>query len=140
MSESHHDAVSTAAGDAAATAAGNLPSMVRAVADAIRGDRIDEAEALLNQLGAVYPAPDDLAVFGVVIAIQRGQAREALWALESLPGDAHPELKALCLHVLGEPTWEGRARELEDDESVDPVVRRAMRQLLGRPVEDVSAA
>jgi len=140
MPDSHHDAVATAASASAAAPGNGLPAMARAVADAIRENRIDEAESLLNQLCAVYPVPGDLAIFGVVIAIQRGRTREALWALEALPGDAYPELKALCLHVLGEPTWEGRARELEDDGSADPVVRRAMRQLLGRPVEDAATA
>jgi len=136
MPDSHDDAVAPAASASATAASHDLPSMARAVADAIRENRIDEAESLLNQLCAVYPAPGDFTVFGVVIAIQRGRPREALWALEALPGDAYPELKALCLHVLDEPTWEGRAREIEDSDSADPVVRRAMRQLLDRPVED----
>ena len=114
-----------------------MVAMARGVADAIRENRIDEAETLLDELSAIYPEPEDLAVFGVVIAIQRGQAREALWALEDLYGDKHPELKALCLNVLGEPTWEGLAREVDDDAAADPTVRRAMQQLLGRRTEEL---
>jgi len=107
--------------------------LVRPMAEALGEGRLDEAEALLDQISGVYPEPDDLVVFAVLIAIQRGQCREALCHLESLPGDAHAELKALCLYLLGEPSWEGAAMTLGD--SPDLAVRLAMKSLLGRPLD-----
>jgi type III secretion protein HrpB1 len=107
--------------------------LVRPMVAALRDGRLDEAEAMLDQISVVYPTPDDLVVFAVLIAIQRGQCREALCHLEALPGDAHPELKAFCLYLLGEPCWEGMAQTLED--SPDQSVRLAMKALLGRSLE-----
>lgn len=103
------------------------------VIDAIRENRLDEAESLLKQLGAIHPNVDDFRVYHVIIAIQRGNAREALRELEETPGNKHDALKALLLKYLGEPHWEGMARELAG--SPDPSVRTAMQQLLGQPVE-----
>lgn len=100
------------------------------VADAIRQGRLDDAEALLDELHALDPATRDLLVFPVVIAIQRGRVRDALQHLYTLDEDRCPELKALCLNLLGDPLWEGEARALLDH-SPHPHVRRAMRQLLG---------
>lgn len=107
--------------------------LVRPMIEALREGRLDEAQAMLDQISAVYPAPDDLVVFAVLVAIQRGQCREALCHLEALPGDPHPELKAFCLYLLGEPCWEGMAQTLED--SPDQSVRLAMKALLGRSLE-----
>jgi len=107
--------------------------LVRPMVEAVREGRLDEAQAMLDQISAVYPTPEDLVVFAVLIAIQRGQCREALCHLESLPGDPHPELKAFCLYLLGEPCWEGMAQTLED--SPDQSVRLAMKALLGRSLE-----
>lgn len=112
-------------------------ALVRPMAEALSEGRLDEAEAMLQQIATVYPAADDLVVFAVLIAIQRGQCREVLCDLESLPGDSHPELKALCLYLLGEPSWEGAAVALEH--SSDLSVRLAMKSLLGRSIDaDVS--
>jgi hypothetical protein len=107
---------------------------VKQLVEAIRDDRIDEADELLQRLTEDYPDEGDLMVFGVVLAIQRGLAREALRSLEELPGDQHEELKVLCLRVLGEPHWEGMALELA--ETGTPTVRKAMREMLCLPAED----
>jgi len=107
--------------------------LVRPMVEALHEGRLDEAQAMLDQIAAVYPTPEDLVVFAVLIAIQRGQCREALCHLESLPGDPHPELKAFCLYLLGEPCWEGMAQTLED--SPDQSVRLAMKALLGRSLD-----
>ena len=116
---------------AAAPVPDDAVGITRAAIDALQNDRLDEAHVLIEKLHAVYPDPDTLMVFTVLLAIQRGAAREALRELEALPGVAHAELKALCLFVLEEPSWQGHAQGLEHSE--DPFVRRAMRQLLGRP-------
>lgn len=111
----------------------NPRKLVRPMVAALRDGRLDEAQAMLDQISAAYPTPEDLVVFAVLIAIQRGQCREALCHLEGLPGDPHPELKAFCLYLLGESCWEGMAQTLED--SPDPSVRLAMKALLGRSLE-----
>ncbi len=105
------------------------PRMVEALKD----DRIDEAEAIYSYLCTILPGAEDLLVFPVEFAIQRGQVAEALRFINGLPEDRCPELKALCLYLMKDPSWHGIAEELEH--SVDPYVRQAMRELLGRPAE-----
>jgi predicted Zn-dependent protease len=113
-----------------------VAAQTREVADAIRQGRLDEAEAALEALYARYPATEELLVFPIMIAIQRGMVREALQHIYTLGDDRCPELKALCLNLVGDPVWEGEARALVDN-SPHPHVRRAMQQLLGQvPYED----
>ncbi len=107
-----------------------LAALAREVADAIRQGRLDEAEARLEELHALDPATQDLLVFPTMIAIRRGRVREALQHIYTLDDDRCPELKALCLNLVGDPLWEGEARALLDH-SPHPHVRRAMQQLLG---------
>ena len=116
------------------TSAKSLVERVRLLAETIKSNELDEAEAMLQDLQADHPEPDDLVVFSVIIAVQRGRTREMLRSLEEQPEDKFPELRALCLYMLGEPTWHGVAMSLEDSD--DPYVRRSMQQMLGRPVED----
>ena len=47
------------------------------------------------------------------------------------PAGRYPELRALCLKLLNDPTWESEATALVD--APDPDIALAMRQLLGRP-------
>ena len=106
--------------------------------DAITDNRLDEAETLLEELNAMQPDTEEYLVFPVLIAIQRGFIREALQYLNTLGEDTAPELKALCLNIIGDPTWNYHARDcLESD---DPHVRKAMRQLLEMEPEDEPAA
>ena len=104
----------------------------RDLAAAIKDDRLDEAEALYEALCEVMNE-DDLVAFRVFITIKRGRVLEALQFISSLPEDRCPELKAICLHLIKDPTWHSVAESLED--STDPTVRKAMRQLLQRPAE-----
>lgn len=105
-------------------------SMSRAVVDSIRGNRLDEAELLLQQLNETFPETRKLLVFPVMIAIQRGRLKEAWQLVNGLPDGESPELKALCLRRLNDPSWYGYADANEDHP--DPYVRKAMRNLLGR--------
>lgn len=112
----------------------------REVADAIREGRLDEAEVALEALHVLDPATEELLVFPVLIAIQRGMVREALQYIYALGEDRCPELKALCLNLLGDPLWEGEARALVEN-SPHAHVRRAMQLLLGQvPQEDQAQA
>jgi hypothetical protein len=96
--------------------------------DAITENRLDEAEILLDELNALQPDTTEYLVFPVLIAIQRGFIKEALQYLNTLGENTAPELRALCLNILGDPSWNYHARDcLESD---DPSVRKAMRELL----------
>jgi type III secretion protein HrpB1 len=98
--------------------------------ETLRDGRIDEAENLYHQLCEMNPIAQEMLVFPVLIAIQRGQAMDALRYISTLPADRCPELRALCLQVLGDPTWYGEAMVLL--ESPDAGVRKAMQQLLAQ--------
>jgi hypothetical protein len=114
----------------------DVATQAREVAHAIRQGRLDDAEAALAELHALDPATEDLLVFPVMIAIQRGRVRDALRHIYTLDDDRCPELKALCLNLIGDPLWEGQARALLDT-SPHAHVRLAMQQLLGLvPHED----
>jgi type III secretion protein HrpB1 len=106
------------------------PRMVAALKD----DRLDEAEAMYDILCKLVPE-SELLTFRVFLLIQRGRATDALQLISELPDDCCPELKVICLHLLDDPTWYSLAESLED--SPDPAVRKAMRQVLQRPVEAV---
>lgn len=99
--------------------------------DAIRDDRLDEAETLLEELNTLDPDTEQYLVFPVLIAIQRGYITEALQYLNALGEDTAPELRALCLNILGDPAWHYHAQQCL--ESGDAHVRKAMRQLLQLP-------
>jgi type III secretion protein HrpB1 len=111
--------------------------MARALTECIKANRLDEAETLMQRLHELHPATRHVLAFPVMILIQRGRRHEAWHLVNSLPENDSPELKALCLRLLGDPAWASYATAHED--SSDPFVRKAMRQLLGRRVdEDVS--
>jgi len=89
----------------------------------LRFDRLMER----SRLGLDNPG---LQFLGTVLAIQRGDAREALHMLGDLDDKACPELRVLCLYSLGDPVWEGMAEALL--ESPDATVRTAMASMLDR--------
>ena len=106
-----------------------IAALATELVEVIRDDRLDEAETLLEELNARSPETQEYLIFPVLIAIQRGYIKEALQYLnEHLEEDAAPELKALCLNILGDPTWHYHAQQ--GLESEDAHVRKAMRELL----------
>jgi len=107
--------------------------MGQALMDYIKAGRLDDAETLMHRLYELYPKAREVLVFPVMIAIQRGRPNDAWQLVNGLPDDQSPELKALCLSVLGDPSWHSYALAHED--SPDPFVRKAMRELLRRPQE-----
>jgi type III secretion protein HrpB1 len=114
-------------------ASADASALARAVADHIREGRIDEAELMLARLHECCPESRDVLAFPVLIALQRGRVHDAWQLVNGLPDEQCPELKALCLRMLGDPLWYGYASAHAD--SPNPTVRRAMRQLLGREAE-----
>lgn len=106
-------------------------SMAKAVLDCIKAERFDEAQTLLDQLHFAHPDTRDIPAMQVLLALKRGRTHDAWQTVNGLPDDSYPELKALCLKILGDPSWYGYAAEHEG--SSNALVRRMMRQLLGKP-------
>jgi hypothetical protein len=104
-------------------------SLAEAVVDAIRANRLDDAQTLLDTLNTDHPHTRKLLIFPVLIAIQRGHAHDAWQLVNGLPDDECPHLKALCLRRLNDPAWHHHAEAARHHR--DPHVRRAMRNLLG---------
>jgi len=96
--------------------------------ESLRRGRLDEADTMYQRLCEQDPKARDMLAIPVLIAIQRGRLLDALRLVDQHPADHSPELRALCLRVLGDPSWHGEATALL--ESPDPVIARAMRQLL----------
>jgi type III secretion protein HrpB1 len=98
---------------------------------ALRENQLDQASCELESLRVLTgrgPEDADILVFRVLIAIQRGQAREALQYLSELGEGSHPELRVLCLHSLQDPYWEGLAQEVAD--ASESAAAQAMAQML----------
>jgi len=110
----------------------NATALAQSVVTHIRAGRLDDAEDALAQLHACCPRSRDVLAFPVMIALQRGRPHEAWQLVVGLPDEQCPELKALCLRMLGDPLWHGYA--LAHADSADPWVRTAMRQLLDREI------
>lgn len=106
------------------------------IANAIRQNRLDDADSQLQQLYEMDPSAREQLIFPAIIAIQRGNVLDVLQHINSLPEDRCPEIKAICLNLLGDPTWHAYALALED--SSDPFIRKAMRQLLERPDDTIA--
>lgn len=114
------------------------PQGAQAIIDHIKGNRLDQAENLYEQLCVDRPEAKAQLIFPVMIAIQRGRAKEAWQLVNAYPEDQYPELRALCLKVMGDPLWYSYAAPLEDHP--DRYIRAAMRHLLGRPIEEGTSA
>lgn len=108
----------------------DAPAMAQSIIEHIEANELDEAETLLAQMNDTYPQTREVPVFAVTIALVRGRPHEAWQLVNGLPDDRSPELKAICLKMLDDPSWHGYATAHED--SSDPYVRLAMRRLLGR--------
>lgn len=110
------------------------PRLASALLVALGDNQLDTAEACvdalqaLHQLDADHP---DLLVFRSLIAIQRGQAVDALCHMNNLGDDVAPDVKVLCMVYARDPMWEGLANELAESSPREDV-RRSMSLLLGR--------
>ncbi|MBN3829087.1 hypothetical protein G3O00_36615 [Burkholderia sp. Ac-20384] len=114
--------------DAAAVVQDDAAAMAQHVIDCLQRDEPDAAEALLRHMHDAYPQTRDFLIFPVTIALLRRQFHEAWQLVNGMPDDQSPELKALCLKMLDDPTWHSYAIAHQD--SPDPFVRTAMRWLL----------
>ena len=108
---------------------------VRQLADTLRGaladGRIGDAESTWNLLqDAGDLAPESQSVPALILLAQ-GDTLAALQRLNELPGDLCPQLRVLCLRMLGDPSWHGEALALEDHPN--PEIQSAVRRLLDDP-------
>jgi hypothetical protein len=104
-------------------------ALTHAMTAALRAGRIEEADARYHEMCELRPAAREMLVFPVLIAIQRGDTLHALQQINQRPEGSHAGLRALCLRMLGDPSWVGEAKALVD--SPDVGIAHAMRQLLG---------
>jgi type III secretion protein HrpB1 len=116
----------------------DAPAFAQAIVECTKTNQLDEAEALLERMHDAYPATREVLVFEVTIALMRGRPHDAWQIVNGLPDESCPELKALCLRMLDDPSWYSYAVAHED--SPNPHVREAMRHLLGRPMASESDA
>ncbi len=100
----------------------------RAMRLALNNCDADAAEITLAEMCEINPDLKDELLFPVMIFLFRGQVREALQFINSFPDDRSPELKTLCLFLLGDPTWQGLAEA--QAASGNPAISASMKQLL----------
>jgi type III secretion protein HrpB1 len=112
-------------------------AMASALLHAIGDERFDEAEMWLErlrELNQVSPEHPDILMFRTLIAIQRGQAVDALRYLNSLGEDICPDVRVLCLYFAQDATWEGLATELAEH-SPHAHIRESMSLLINRSAQ-----
>jgi type III secretion protein HrpB1 len=102
--------------------------------DALKGNRLEDAESIWHLLRDTDDVPQEAHAFPAFIMIQRGKAIEALQYLNTLPAECCPDVRALCLYLVGDPTWHSHAAALADNP--DEGIKSAMRHLLEAPVEE----
>ena len=95
---------------------------------ALGRQEVDQAGRLIDELTELDPAAKNVLLPRVFWLLQSGRAADALHLLNEFGEDVCPELRAVCLKGLGDPTWEGLALSLR--ETGGPAVRLAMAQLL----------
>jgi len=108
--------------------------MAASLLAAIGDNRLDEAETLLErlrELNKISLDHPDILLFRTLIAIQRGQAIDALCYMNSLPDDIAPEVKVVCMYFAKDPMWEGLAADLAEN-SPHAHVRESMTAFLER--------
>lgn len=69
-------------------------------------------------------------IFPTTLALARNDAVGALQAIQE-GGPTVDALRAICLHVLGDPSWQKLAESILQSAG-DPAAREAMSHLLGR--------
>jgi len=90
---------------------------------------LDGAEETIEQLRKLNPISPHISSATALLLIGRGRVADALQLLNDAEDD-HPHVLAMCLYLLGDPTWEGLALAHENDNNMH--IGAAMRSLLGR--------
>lgn len=100
------------------------------VIDAIKSGSLALAAARLQEVNATADTARVCMILQVLIFIGSGRSLEALHHVNAADANDYPELRALCLFVLGDPSWEGLANSMRDSDN--RYVRAAMQVLLCR--------
>ena len=108
-------------------------SIIRRIFAFAAAGRLHDAQALLDHLHGLHPATRDMPAVQVLLALRRGQPLDAWQVVNGFPDEQCPELKALCLKILDDPTWQGYAVAYEDSPNL--YVRRMMKRLLGKAAD-----
>ena len=108
-------------------------AMAIEMAELMAAGENDRAAMIWIELQDAIPGVAANPTMPVMLAIRRGRPQDALQLLNSIGEDDWPDLRALSLHAMGDPTWASYA--LANEDNPDPHVRAAMRRLLERPVE-----
>jgi len=90
--------------------------------------RPDDAQARWERLQEFNSLPEGVQVIPAHIMLARGQKREALQFISSLPDDLCPATRMLCLRNMDDPTWVSVARELENSPNAE--IREGARSML----------
>jgi type III secretion protein HrpB1 len=121
-----------------------IQALISILSRGIQDGNLDDAEEVLATLNILSPGHIGINEFLPYIAIKRGRVREALQMYAASPSDDSKwhAMTALCLRLLGDPTWHGHATQaIEKDDSTSGYAHILARILLGReqeePVEDV---
>jgi len=104
--------------------------LAQTLVEALVHCRTDDAQAIYDELCDIEPRTRDLLVFPLVLALQQNTLPAFYRSLLEKGEDHAPEIQALCLCYMNDPTWQGLAERLKD-EHPDPVARRSMRYMLG---------
>ena len=95
--------------------------------------QLSRATEIACHLQSISPGSDVSTLANAILHMAHGRALDAIHALAGHE-EKFPHIKAFCLYVLCDPSWEGIAREHENSENDD--IRHAMKTLLGQQVED----
>lgn len=90
-----------------------IQALISIVSRGIQDGNLDDAEEVLSALKVLSPGLHAIDEFLPYIAIKRGMAREALQMYAASPSDDSKwhAMTALCLRLLGDPTWHWHATQ-----------------------------
>jgi type III secretion protein HrpB1 len=111
---------------------GRVVDLKRQLQKSLREFEFADAENAYSELTGQWgldPDSDEMLPSRVMIGIFDNRLLEMLQMLNGLGEDRAPDLKAICLQMLGDPLVEGIAERVEET-SEDPDIRRSMRSLL----------
>lgn len=118
--------------DAMKTSTDRVSGLKRELRDAARNFRFSAAEVIYEELTqecGVDPDSDDMLAPRVMIGLRNDRLLEMMQMLNGLGEDRALNLKAICLQMLGDPSWDGMAQHVEETTD-DPRIRRSMQSLL----------
>lgn len=92
-----------------------IQALVSVVSKGIQDNQLDDAEKVILAIKALCPEFDAVDQFLPYIAIKRGYMREALQMYADKPSDDIQwyAMMALCLKLVGDPTWHWHAMQAE---------------------------